>query len=357
MIDIDTNDLRNIITNAGDEPVLTLYLPVDPSDPENFRETGTRPWELKLRNDLAELSNEAASYDREGRARFDQTIAHVENWLLDYLPGGRTLVLVADENEVTSIELPLVLDQDAGYGKPRVSEFARALSEYRLYAAVLVDGGSARLVTGSLGFIADVVTISFDNRWGMDSAGRSGHNFRFESRQEEFQQRHQRNIAAQIDQLVADHPEIDRLVLGGATVEAHGVARALGQRATNALIGVVAAPTNSTDAELTERIRPLAEAVEHDFDLAIVASLRAATGAGRAVFGADQVRQALANGVAQEVVLSTHIADRDLTEDLVRAALLAGASITFVHNEAADELDPVDGVAARLYYAAVLANA
>ncbi|MDQ1307759.1 MAG: hypothetical protein QG671_3592, partial [Actinomycetota bacterium] len=167
MIDLDTNDLRELIIGAGDDPVLTLYLPVDPSDPENFRETGTRPWELQLRNDLTQLAAEVSQDDREARIRFDETRAVAEAWLLDYLPGGRTLVLVADNDSVISLELPVVLDQDAGYGAPRVGEFVRALSEYRLYAAVLVDGESARLVTGSLGFVADIVSLNFDNRWGM----------------------------------------------------------------------------------------------------------------------------------------------------------------------------------------------
>ena len=356
MIDIDTNDLRDILDRAAGNPTLTLYLPVDPSDPENFREPGTRPWELQLRNDLDELADALPGEDRAARIRFDEIRSRVQDWLLDYLPAGRTLVLVADEDDVTSVELPVVLDQVAGYGAPLVAEFARALSEYRLYAAVLVDGTSARLVTGSLGFVSDVAALTFDNRWGMDSAGRSGHNFRFENRQDEYQQRHQRTIAEQIDRLVLEFPEFDRLVLGGNEVEAHGVARALGQRATKALVGIISAPMDSSDADLTERLRPLAAQVERDAELAVVAELQAAAGAGRAVFGADQVYRALTQGVAQQVVISSHITDRDQVEQIVAASLAAGAEISFVHEEAANELDPVDGVAARLYYAAVLPN-
>lgn len=357
MLEIDTNDLRELLIDTADDPVLTLYLPVDPSDPENFRDSGSKPWEVQLRNDLRAIADSLDPDDRDGRIRFEQIRTNVENWLLDYLPRGRTLVLMADDDSMIDIELPVVLEQDAGYGTPRVSEFVRAMSEYRLYGAVLVDGTSARLVTGSLGFTADLATLEFDNRWGMDSAGRSGHSFRFENRQEEYQQRFHRSIAEQIDRLVVEFPEFDRLVLSGNEVEAHGVARALGSRATHALVGIVAAPMTSTDADLTERIRPLAQKIELDADLALVSSLRAATGSGRAVFGTDQVNAALAQGVAQQVVISSHITDRDAVEDIVRAALLAGAEIAFVHDEAASDIDPVDGVAARLYYAAVLPNA
>ncbi len=353
MIVLDTNDLRELLHAAGDDPVLTLYLPVDTSDPENHRDAGARPWEVQLRNDLHRLQVEAGS-DRAAADRFAAARTGVERFLEGYQPGGRTLVLVADPDSVIDIEVPVVLQQRAAYGRPAVGEFARALSEHRLYAAVLVDRQSARLVAGAMGFVNDIVTLRFGTGWGDFGPATEGHQLRFESRLEEYQHKHQRFIAEQVDRFVLAHPEVDRLVLGGTADQAHGVARALGKRASHALVGVIPMPVNCSDADLVERIRPLAEQVEHDVDWAVVSGLHAVAGAGRAVFGLRAVGDALASGVVQQVVVSSHLDDVEVVEDIVGRALHAGAEVTFVHQDAATDLDPTDGVAARLYYAAVV---
>jgi hypothetical protein len=168
--------------------------------------------------------------------------------------------------------------------------------------------------------------------------------------------KHQREVARRIDELLSEQPRIDRLVLGGNETEAHGVARALGQRATRALVGILSAPVASSEADLLQRIAPIAEQVELDADLAVVAGLQAATGSGRAVFGRRAVSDALAAGVVQELVLSSHLPASDALEAIVAQALGAGAEVTVVHQDAAAALDGNDGLAAKLYYAAMVVS-
>jgi hypothetical protein len=64
---------------------------------------------------------------------------NVESWLANASPSGRTVVLLADEHDVTDIELPVVLEQRASYGPPRVDDgLVRAMSDH-LYLTILVD--------------------------------------------------------------------------------------------------------------------------------------------------------------------------------------------------------------------------
>ena len=154
--------------------------------------------------------------------------------------------------------------------------------------------------------------------------------------------------------MLVDHPQIDRLVLGGNETEAHGVAGALGKQAARALVGIVPAPVASAEADLLQRVAPIATLVESDADLALVGGLRAATGSGRAVFGEAAVRDALAAGVVQELVLSSHRGGSESLDEIVARALAAGAEVSVVHQDAAAQLDATDGIAAKLFYAAVV---
>ncbi len=350
MIALDSGALRRLLERAGDDPLLTLYLPVDPSDPENQRARGTRKWEVRLRDQLRSAGDGVAD-DREARQRWDAVGAQVDQFLAFYEPGGGTLVLLAAPDEVTYVELPVVLTQSATYGPPAVAGLVRAMSDHRLYVTVLVDQQSVRAVSGYLGFVSDVAHLQLDGPWGMPGATRSGHQFRFEARRDEYQGRFHADVADQIDRFLVDDPEVERLVLGGIATEAHGVARALSARSHQALVGVVPMPVGSTDAEIAQRLDPHAQAHEEQQDLEHVAALGAAAAAGRATSGLDATVSALEHGLARDVLLSAHVAPGEDVERLARAAVLAGSDVRVVHAAAASALDEQGGVAARLYYA------
>lgn len=353
MLRLDPSDLRRLLERVGDLPVLTLYLPVDPSDPENQRDPGSRKWEVRLRNQLAGLDAEVPPLadDRPARRRWETVRERAEQWLTDYAPSGRTLVLLADTDDVIQIELPVVLEQSARYGTPAVGGLVRAMSEYRHYLTVLVDQQSARAAEGYLGFVGDVAHLELGDAWGMPGATRSGHQFRFEARRAEYQERFHADVADQIDRYLVENPAVERLVLGGIATEAHGVARALNQRSHRTLMGVVPMPVGSSDEEISQRVDPHAQAYEDEQDLALMAALATARAAGRAADGPGSTLAALDQYLAREVLVSGHLDDLNLVEAVSRAAVLAGIDVHLLHGRAAAELDDLGGVAARLYYA------
>ena len=351
MITVDSTDLRALLQRVGDAPVLTLYLPVDPSDADNQRSEGSEKWRITMRNQLAEA---AQSVDPAEAKRLENLIARAEAFLADYSPAGRTLVLVVEEDGLASVELPVVLEQQAAFGAPMVAEFVRAMNDHRLYATVLVDQQSARLVEGYLGYVGDVAALDMTSNWGERGGSRGTHQFRADARADEFQGRYHRYLGAEIDRLIADTPEIERLVLGGNAAEAHGVARELGPQASSKLLGVVAMPVDSSNADIAERITPLAQRFEQDEDLDVVARLSDAVAAGLAVTGGPAVTAALEQSLVRELLVSSHLTDPALLEDAIRQAVVTGANVRFVHREAAELLDATDGIVARLYYAAAL---
>lgn len=350
MLALETTELRALLgrdSDPVDHPVLTLVLPVDPSDPDHHRTHGSERWRVQLGNDLAEIAAPLQD-DKEARGRFAAMRERAEQWLEDHDVSGRTIVLYVDDEEIVHFALPIVLDQDAGYGEPLVAALVRALCDNRLYAAVLVDSEEARTVTGHLGFVEDLATLELGWGWG---ATRSGHRFRFEARQEKYRAKAHATIAAEIDRLLDESPEVERLVLGGVETEAHGVARALAARSHSRLVGVIAIPLVSSAQELAERVRPHADEFEQQQDLEAAAAFEAARGAGRAVSGPDRTVRALEQYLARDVLVSSHLTDPELLERVTRLAVLTGVEVRFLHRDAAAALDADGGVGARLYYA------
>jgi hypothetical protein len=350
MIDLDLTDLRALLEAVGDDQVLTLHLPVDPSDPDNQRPLESRKWRIALGNDLASLGADLVD-DRDAQARFRLISAQVMDWVTGYRPGGRTVVLLADGERVLSLELPVLLQQQSGYGPPQVAGLVRALSDHRLYACVLVDREAVRLVTGFLGFVRDEASFDLGPRWGMPGETRSGHQFRFESRGEKYQRKLHTEVARQLEAYLRERPEVERVILGGNEVEAHGVARALGHWGRERLVGVVPIPVASSDIEVAERVAPHAERFEEEQDLEAVGAWAAAQATGLGAAGKAAVLGMLDRHRVRHVLVSAHLEDTASVEEITRRAVAAGAGVRFVHQEAADRLDMEEGVVARLYYA------
>ena len=349
MVTLDVTAIRRLVEGAGDRQVLTLYLPVDPTDPENRRTPPTQKWQVRMRNQLRELEGRLPE-DRDERMRWQALTDRADEWLRDYTPAGRTLVLVVDEDGVTDIEVPVVLEQHAGYGPPLVAGLLRALSDHRLYAVFLVDRQTVRVVTGHLGFVLDTALLELHDPWGMPTATRSAHQFRFETRREEYQGRYHAEVAEQVDRFLLEHHDVERLVIGGEAVEAHGVARALSHRSHELLVGVIPMRLDTPEADIVDHVSPHAEAFEEEQDLEQVAALGAARAAGRGVVGTERVVGALEQSLGREVLVSSHVGD-DTVERVARHTVLSGASLRFVHRSAADALDADGGLGARLYYA------
>jgi hypothetical protein len=350
MVALDVTAIRRLVERAGDRRVLSLYLPVDPTDPENRRTPPTQKWQVRMRNQLRELEGRLPD-DRDERMRWQSLTDRADAWLRDYTPAGRTLVLVVDEDDVTDIELPVVLQQDAGYGPPLVAGLLRALSDHRFYAVFLVDRQTVRAVTGHLGFDLDTALLELHDPWGMPGATRSAHQFRFDARREEYQGRYHADVAEQVDRFLLEHHDVERLVIGGEAGEAHGVARALSHRSHELLVGVIPMRLDTPDSDIVERVSPHAEAFEEEQDLEQVAALGAARASGRGVVGAEPVIGALEQFLARDVLVSSRFGDDDVLEEAARHTVLSGARLRFVHRAAADALDGDGGVGARLYYA------
>lgn len=116
----------------------------------------------------------------------------------------------------------------------------------------------------------------------------------------------------------------------------------------------------ATDAQIVETARQTASMLRNDTDLRLVnEALEREQSDGYGVTGPEGTKQALTDGRARELYFTRKFLDDHSAsaEDMVRLALGSGTVVEQVSGTAAERLDAVGGVGARLRYAAPTATA
>ena len=342
----DRQLIRDIISHEGDQ-VVSLYVPVDPTDPRNQRVPGEEWWRSKAKEMISELE---VGEDREERLGFRQTLENLEEFADSYKPDEKTLVVFATPDDVFTIPLQVATAPYAGLGQPMVGPLVKAITAYRHYLVVLIAADEIRAVEAHLGELEELGSLRLGRNWGMRSATRSGHRFRFEAHRAEYQRSDHQAIAAELDQAILSG-EFDRAILGGAEREAHGVLNAMNEKAAEQVAGIAGIPLDASDAEIIERAEPLAREFEEAAEEATVRRvLRLWHGSGRGTVGLSSTRQALSMQLVRRLVVAAGSLDDDVRESMIRQAYAAGGTVLFLFGPAGELLDEHDGVAAELYY-------
>ena len=342
----DRHLIRDIVAYEGDD-VVSLYLPVDPTDPRNQRAPGEEWWRSKAKAMISELDVGEA---REERLGFRRVLENLQEFAEDYKPDERTLVVFATEDDVFTLPLQVAVEPEAAIGRPLAGPLVKAVTAYRHYLVALVAADEIRAVEAHLGELSERGSLRLGKNWGMRNATRSGHRFRFEAHREEYQRSYHQAIAAELDQAVFSG-EFDRVILGGAEREANGVLNAMNEKAAEQVAGIARIPLGASDTAIIEGAAPLAQEFEEGAeDTAVRRVLRLWHGSGTGVVGLSSTQQLLSMQLVRRLVISAGAVDEDVREDMIREAYAGGGSVLFVFGPARELLDEHDGVCAELYY-------
>ena len=346
---IDSDEIRALLSDDR-EHVLSLYLPVDPTEPENRRSPGSEAWRIWMKNALKDTQT-SLDGDRDAHARFSAAVARLDKFLSGYQPAGATAVLFVSPEDTRYLELPIPLEPRVGFGRPLVKQLLWAIDEYQHYLAVLIGADRMRAVSGYLGFVGEVATLELDSSWGMDDPERLLRQFKIESRREEHQRAYHKSVAEHVNRWFFESPDVERLILGGNEREAHGVRNQLHPYVAERVVAILPIPVDSTDAEVVSRIKDVAIAYERDEERDIVERIVGeARAGGRAVTGLDEVATALREHRVRTLVISSRFDGTDDMEGMLRDAFASSATIEFVHGGAAELLGDYGSIAAALYY-------
>jgi hypothetical protein len=345
-------DYRHIVRDLLEDDrsdVISLYLPVDATDPRNQRAHGDEWWRAEARSLVRDLERDADG-DKERRNELAAAVEQLGAFTEGYVPSERSVAVFADAEGVRSLPMEIDITPEISFGQPLVGPFARSLFAHRTYLVVLVAADKFRTVEFTLGGPEELREVAFESNWDMPGETRSAHHFRAESRHDHYQQVAQHRLAERVDRLVATG-NFDVVVLGGASREAHGVFAALSKWTAERVAGIVAAPVDADEKEIAERISPLVDRYEQEHEIDEVHRiLRRKASSGTGATGIANVGGVLGMHVVRKLVIASGQLDPEVREDLIRAAMRQGASLMFVFGPATDLLVEYEGVIADLHY-------
>ncbi|ELR97065.1 hypothetical protein [Gloeocapsa sp. PCC 73106] len=340
---VSTHDYQN-------NPILTAYVEVDSTNPDNQR---VQPaWEIELKNELRRIE---AEFDSEAmkRYRIQRTWSQTEQMIMDRLqqqkPTGRSVVLFTDFEDLIALDLPMAMKTRIYYGLPQIKHLLFAIDQYKKYLAILLSGADVRFVEVYLTRSTNEVKVETNHELAR-RFGRKSKTLASDRRDLEFEQRFTREVAGEINQYFLEDVEIERLIFGGNLKQAASVNNALHPAVRDMVVAIERMDFKLADHEIADIVRPIAYAHEQDHDVAVVDNLLYQFNKnGTAVVEKQGVEIALSQGRVKTLVLPYPV-DTEEFDSLIVEVTLSGADVEFVYGEGAEKLKQFGGIGAALYY-------
>lgn len=296
-------------------PLLSLYLSVNPANPDN----SGKAYVLRAREALERLEVPAA------------LTKQVLQQLQHYIPQGRTRALFVAENLFEDyhlqVELPLLEPRagvEAHWGKPYLAPLLFALDEHQRYGVVCMDQERLRLFEVFLGEVeevADAFRLLDTHNWrylGEDRTGTPGRSAspaasqvgvaarggsgkdKFQRRVDEWSQRFFREAGTILQQQMAERG-MERLILLGAPEEAKPLLPGSVAEKVVATLPGLHTPMPSS-AEVLRAVTEVIELVERSQEEALLEQVQQ-----KGVGGLEQVLNLLQEGRLQYVLVPWHL--------------------------------------------------
>jgi Bacterial archaeo-eukaryotic release factor family 10 len=358
---IKLEDVKNLL-NQTDDHTLTLYLNVDNAAQEN--QAANPAWSVWAKNALRDLHKNSDNEQSDAWKNIEES---AQNYLSNYQPQGKGLLIFAGDSFQQVYELPLYFENQVSFGKPCLTPLLSAIDEYEPYLVALVDQESARFFISYLGEIGfqesieiDLEEYDFQQKTLMPSVSAitGGHGITQGSNREAYErmidEHHNRFYREAVDviQKLVDKNNVDRVILGGSEQSAYAVQHLMPDSLKTHVVGVVNIPMRYNASEIFQHILPTAQEAEQKQDMDIVNQvIDFAKSRGRGALGEEAVKTALDMQQVELLILPWPSQKPDLSDDLAFRALQLNSKIELVNGEAMERLNAEGGVAARLYYA------
>ena len=332
-------------------PILSVYVDVNPADPDNQRE---RPaWLIALKNEAKKLEETLDPEElkrRDVQRKWSQAEAMVMEYLRERKPTGRSVVLFSDLNDFIAVDIPVPVDTRLYFGLPQLKHLLFALDQYKKYLVILVSGAEFRLIEVFLMRSGNELRVETKSEISGEGFGRKARTQAWERRGLEFERRFVRDVASDVDAYFLGDPDCERIVLGGNLKQAQALSHALHPMVRERVVDIAPIDYKLPIAEIAERVSEMAGCYEEEHDVAVVETLVTLTNRrGAAVLEKQAVETALQRGNVRTLVIPYPLPAEEF-DALIVDATVRGADIEFVYGAAAKRLHEFGGIGATLYY-------
>jgi peptide subunit release factor 1 (eRF1) len=357
-------------------PVISLYLDARPD------QHGKDDFERFLQQ---ELDRRVASFPPHSadRESFERDVARIRRYLAEELrPSANGVALFAcagadDFFEAVQLDAPVEGHRLYVYNQPHLYQLARLNDEHSRYAALLADTNSARLFVFALGVRQREEEVQTAKLHRSQAGGWS--QARYQRRAENVVLHHAKEIVDTLDRVVRED-DIRHVVLAGDEVIIPTLRDQLPKHLAEKVVDVlrldIATPEHEVLAATLDAMREV-DAREDEEKVARL--LDAYRSGGLGVVGVEDTLAALTRGQVDELLVGAALEQRepeprpvdpavvpdpevppppgaeaegapvvDVTDQLVTAARVTGAAVTFI--ERRTELDDLGGVGGLLRF-------
>jgi hypothetical protein len=357
-------DLVKFERSVRHRTLLSVYINGEVSDPADRHR-----WRLDLRHSLDDVETwlEGSSHgEREAFRRCrERVMADVDSFEVTLGSPG-WVAFFAPDGALHSGPLPAVVPTVAAWGTGAfVTPYIRAIKEAQPVIVALVDARTARVFRYAERSADLVETLTaravVREASHMSSPPRQG--FHMGTRGTPGADAIQQERREATDVMLADLAKRVAVLAGDAGSVAIGGIDTVAKAALSALPADLAGraarcelDVHASPAQVAEAARTAASSLRNAADLARVdEALTGAVRNGRGVTGSLDTLRALEEKRVRDLVLTSEFL-RDHAADAARAVRLAfdsGSTVEHVSGQAAERLDTVGGIAARLWYAGV----
>ena len=276
--------------------VLSLYIDVDQSNAANLN----RGFETRVESLFRKVAEDQNSHEG-SRRRFDAECERVRQFLRDYVPKGKALVLFSDSKQDFWWQRDLQVELPTGLRwSPQlwVRPLLDVVEEQDRFGVVLIDKHHARILAVDAGgmeqqaeVVSDVpnkhATTGTDHIWSQGQMDRDHTN---------HVQSHAKRVADELASVI-DRMKLKRIVIGGPVEATSVFTSGLPKRIQQMIIGTISAPVDASHDRLITELRAVQERAEHQDENKIVdAMITAAMKGERAVLGLSNTLIAIQKG-------------------------------------------------------------
>ena len=358
-------ELGGLAEALRDQTVLSVYVNGQEADPAQRRR-----WRLDLRHAFDDITRWLAGSSHAEREAF----AKVRKMALERLQGFRETIrspgwvgFFTTKGEVHTSPLPVAMPTMAVWSTgPCLTPYVRALKEARPVIVAVVDSRKAR-VFRYVGRATELVetfraAVDIEKPMHMGHPPRPGfHHGKVgptgrDAAQRQLREGTTRMLAEVVEKVAALAGDDAWVVFGGIPTVAQAAMGRLTPDLASRATPASSLDVHATRAQVAAAARDAASGLRAARDLDRVNdAIAGAESNGRGVTGSVDTLHALADGQARELYftlgfLENHASD---LEAAVRSALGTQANVEHVSGAAAEQLDRVGGIAARLRYARV----
>ncbi|MFY9569881.1 MAG: hypothetical protein WAV20_00605, partial [Blastocatellia bacterium] len=224
------------------------------------------------------------------KQNFDTECRTVREFLSDYVPKGKALVVFSDSlrnfwwHRDLQVELPTGLRWSP---KPWVRPLLEVIEDQDRFGVVLIDKQRARILTVDAGGMEQQAEILSDvpNRHATTGTDHIWSQAQMDRDHTKHVLWHAKRVADELSSVI-DRLKLTRFVIGGPVEATSVFSSELPKRLQQMIIGTISAPVDSDDDRLLTELRAVQSKAEHEDESRVVdALITAAMKGDRAVLG------------------------------------------------------------------------